>query len=104
MEKKQKLPRGGRADTFRALARHLERRLLELDKVPDRFKKLGKDEPLDVLLSRVRVCGYIASVLSGLFEKRDNTDRWEKQLVILEETISDLSEQLQEARAGQRLQ
>src|SRR5215208_2574989 len=98
MEKTEKLPRGGRANTFRSLARHLERRLLELDRVPDRFKKLGEDEPLDILLSRVRVGGYLASVLSGLFERRDNTDRWEKQLVVLEETIADLSEQLQEAR------
>jgi hypothetical protein len=69
------------------------------DQVMERFQKLGQDEPLDVLLSWVRVCGYIAMVLTSLFEKRDNTDRWEKQLLQLEGIIADLNDQLQEARS-----
>jgi len=104
MEKKPKLPRGGRVNNFRALARYLDRRLLELDKVPDRFRKLGQDEPIDVLLNRARVCGYIGTALSAIFEKRDLTEKWEKQVVQLESIITDLSAQLQEARAGQRFQ
>ena len=104
MEKKEKLPRGGRVNTFRSLARFLERRLLELDKVPDRFKQLGQDEPIDVLLSRVRVCGYIGMALSSIFEKRDITEKWEKQVVQLESIIAELNGQLQEARAQQRYQ
>jgi hypothetical protein len=36
----------------------------------------------------------------GVLEKRDNTDRWEKQLVRLEGIIADLNAQLQEARSA----
>ena len=100
MEKKAKRGRHTRVDTFRAQARYLEKLLFDLDDSKQRFIEAGTEEPTKVLFDRVKATGYINMILAGVLEKRDNTERWEKQVLQLEEIIVTLTTQLQEARSA----
>lgn len=63
--------------------------------------------PVETVIECSRTYFYGLSVMLKAIELRDNTARWEKQLIRLQGTIANLNEQLIEARAqqnGQRLQ
>jgi hypothetical protein len=103
VDTKGKRRRRTRVNSFRDQARYLEKLLFDLDDSKRRFIETGIEEPTKVLFDRVKAAGYINMILAGVLEKRDNTERWEKQLLQLEGIIADLNAQLQEARAGQRI-
>ena len=100
MEEKGKWRRRTRVNSFRDQARYLEKLLFDLDDSRQRFIETGTEEPTKALFDRVKAAGYLNMILAGVLEKRDNTDRWEKQLVRLEGIIADLHAQLQEARSA----
>jgi hypothetical protein len=100
VEKTGKRRRRTRVNSFRDQARYLEKLLFDLDESKQRFSETGTEEPTKVLFDRVKAAGYLNMILAGVLEKRDNTDRWEKQLLQLEGIIADLNVQLQEARSA----